>query len=162
MIFKKQKQYLIFIPPIVLVVALFSVYLCYLPNYFLFKIIFFIVASVSIYIYGRYAFEIHNIIPKKTKIIDIIKEGTQLKEEVKIDNWYIYNQYWLNGLGAFIGWLALYILLFYKIRIDSSSFNLLHFIEHLSWSDFVLILVAFFGITGYFPYAVLIGKFPGK
>jgi len=83
---EKQKQYLIFIPPIVLVVALFSVYLCYLPNYFLFKIIFFIAAGVSIYIYGRYAFEIHNIIPKKTKIIDIIKEGTQLKEEVKIDN----------------------------------------------------------------------------
>lgn len=53
-----------------------------------------------------------------------------------------YAEYWFNGLGAFIGWIALYFAL------------------HLSWSDpmlfgwqhITLAYISFIGITGHLPY----------
>jgi len=161
MIFKKQL--LIFTPPIILVVALFPPYLCYLSNLFFSKIIFFVAAIVSIYIYSRYAFEIHDIIPKRTKIIDIVENKESKKQEVEKSDWYIYNQYWLNGFGAFVGWLALYILIFYRIEVLNGEMKLAKFIENIEWpKDYILALVAFFGITGYFPFASLLGRIFGK
>lgn len=140
------------------------IFLVLVPSFFLnfsfFKSIFFIVAGVNIYIYARFAFEIHDIMPKETKIIDIVKDGQLLKKEVKRDNWYFCNQYWFNGLGAFVGWVALYILLFYRIGIEINHpyCYWICFFENIKLQDFVLVLVSFFGITGYLPYAALIGK----
>lgn len=93
--------WLIFIPPI----ALFLIAVILAFPFFDFssiEIIFFVVASVSIFTYSNYAFEIHNI--NKATIME--------------NPWYLYNQYWFNGLGAFMGWSALYVLLFYRIDTD--------------------------------------------
>lgn len=148
-----KKPFLIFIPPVILIIILLLFLLYYFFSLFFLKIIFFIPAIISIFIYTFYAFEIHNI---------NIKENTENSmdcgcKKLKYDKWYIYNQYWFNGLGAFIGWIALYILLFYRVDIDNP-----HKFEDIKWQDFILGLIAFFGITGHFPIASLLGKFLSK
>jgi len=41
--------------------------------------------------------------------------------------------------------------------------KLAKFIENIEWpKDYILALVAFFGITGYFPFASLLGRIFGK
>lgn len=117
-------------------------------SFFSFKLIFFIVTGVSICTYGFCAFEIHTQGPVTNK------------DKLKENKWHLYNQYWFNGLGAFVGWMALYVLLFYRIGIetDHSHCYWVCFFENIKWQDFILMLVAFFGITGHFPYAALIGK----
>lgn len=64
-------------------------------------------------------------------------------EEKKLD-WKIH-QIIFNALGAFIGWFALYFLW----NTDISHFNAGHF---------VALIIAFLGISGYLPYAALLGK----
>lgn len=102
--------------------------------------IFWIVAILHAIVYGRYAFEIHGLDANLVK-----------------NNWQRNAQYWLNGFGAFVGWVALYILLFYRVGVDDTS-GLGKYFLAIDWQDFVLALVAFFGITGYFPYASLLGR----
>lgn len=158
---KQNNKYawLIFAPPFALtflVLALFGHLLCFS----IFEIIFFIVASISIYIYAHHAFHIHNLDIRRVETEE--KVVTRTWEKLEDNKWYIYNQYWLNGLGAFIGWLALYLLLFGRIGIGQPYFDLEWFVISMDWQDFALGLVAFFGITGHFPLASLLGKLPGK
>lgn len=107
---------------------------------------FLLCAMISILFYGYFAFEIHNIdLPKKQ----------QLHSFCKI------NEYWFNGLGSFIGWVSLYLLIFYVIRIDASSMGiaLSRWTEHLGINDLVLATLAYLGLTGYLPlFSLLKGK----
>ena len=60
-------------------------------------------------------------------------------------------QIWLNFLGGVVGWAALWLLLHQwwgLRRIPASSVQ-------MTASDFGLALVAFVGISGYLPYAVI-------
>lgn len=104
-----------------------------IPDY-----LFFVGAIIFSYVYGVCAFEIHNIKLKGTK-----SKG------------HVYNQYWLNGLGAFVGWVALYILLFHRMG-DVVS------LKNLEGIDLILSVVAFLGITGHIPYILLIKNPFGK
>ncbi len=63
---------------------------------------------------------------------------------IKKLDWWLY-QFWFNFVGAFIGWVVVY----YLWKTDISKFG----IEH-----FVALIIAFLGITGNLPYAVLIGE----
>jgi len=63
---------------------------------------------------------------------------------IKKLDWWLY-QFWFNFVGAFIGWVAVY----YLWETDISKFG----IEH-----FVALIIAFLGITGNLPFAVLIGQ----
>lgn len=128
------KPLLIFVPLILVLAVFLSM------NHDFLKIGFGAFALFSSFIYGYYAFEIHNI--DKSQIIK--------------SNWYRYNQYWFNGLGAFIGWIALYILLFYKLKITNSPLCFTSFANNLGWDDLVLFLVSYFGITGHLPLASLL------
>jgi len=87
--------------------------------------IFWVLAVAWSIFYGYLAFEIH---PESNKHIGNII--------------YKYTQYFVNGLGAFLGWIALYFLL--KLNWDDASkFGLQHLI---------LSYVAFVGITGNLPF----------
>jgi len=137
-------------PPLLPVVTvIFSVIFC--------SALFFIPAAIiSIIFYGYFAFEIHNIDVEKKNDGD--KHPTWGKRG---DNkWFIYNQYWLNALGAFVGWIALYILLFYVIRIGHYPFSvaILIWVKNLGIDDLVLVVLSFLGLTGYIPYYALLGK----
>lgn len=105
-------------------------------------------AIISILFYSIFAFEIHN---WKSSDEEYVKNG---KKE------FVYNQYWFNALGAIVGWSALYILLFYVIRIEYYPLSSALFIwtRHLSASDLFLIVASFLGLTGYIPYYALLGK----
>lgn len=64
----------------------------------------------------------------------------------------------LNFLGCIIGWLALAY--FIHIRFDIDSIILFKPID-FAWQDFVILLVSFYGITGYLP-DILINKWIPK
>jgi len=67
----------------------------------------------------------------------------------RIKNWdWKFYQFWFNFAGAFIGWVVVY----YLWKTDISKFG----IEH-----FVALIIAFLGITGNLPFAVLVGKVLG-
>ena len=55
--------------------------------------------------------------------------------------WWIH-QFFLNGAGAFIGWVALYY--FFQSNIYKIG------IQH-----FIALLIGFLGVTGYLPFAVM-------
>jgi hypothetical protein len=55
------------------------------------------------------------------------------------------SQFILNFLGSIIGWTALAYFVFWRL---SPGFN-------LQWQDFAVLLVAFYGISGYLPYIFL-------
>ena len=138
-------------PPLLPVVAvIFSVIFC--------SALFFIPAAIiSIIFYGYFAFEIHNIdVEKKNEDKDKRPTWGKLGD----NKWFIYNQYWLNALGAFVGWIALYILLFYVIRIGHYplSVAILIWVKNLGIDDLVLVVLSFLGLTGYIPYYALLGK----
>jgi hypothetical protein len=120
------------------------------------KEIFFISAVISIIFYSCFAFEIHNIPPAKNNLNDKKETWPTLGH----NKWFVYNQYWLNGLGSFVGWLALYLLLFYVIKIDNYPLWLAmkFWTEHFGIRDLILIVVSFLGLTGYIPHYALIGK----
>lgn len=83
------------------------------------------------------------------------------KSKYENNKWFMYNQYWFNGLGAFIGWCALYVLLFNVIGIGSCEPSLGNIISgdgtH-TLANLGLITFAFMGITGYLPFVSLIDK----
>lgn len=65
------------------------------------------------------------------------------------------HQFMLHLLGALVGWILLYYLLF--IRLDFSSEIL------LNWEDLLILLIALIGITGYLPYNLIVKNWiPGK
>jgi hypothetical protein len=148
---KDNHAWLIFTPLFGLVLVVLN-----LLTFSFLEIVFFSVAGISIFVYGYWAFEIHG-------GTDQIKKKDEVVEpRLAYNKWYRYNQYWFNGLGAFMGWLALYLLLFGRIGIGQPYFDLEWFVISMDWQDFALGLVAFFGITGYFPFASLLGKLSGR
>lgn len=134
---------------VIMAVALTAILLYFLPQYTQYTLpsdimytlehLFLVMAIVFSCVYGRYAFEIHN--------ID--------KKAYEKNKWYINNQYWLNGLGAFVGWVALYILLFHQME-DVES------LKNLGKTELILSVIAFLGITGYIPYILLLKNPFGK
>ncbi len=103
-------------------------------------IIFWLIAIVMSFIYGIKAFEIHG--------------DTKGLKESKSNKWFRWHQFWLNFLGAFVGWSLLYYILAYRLDIFR---NLLVLEDYRITSiDLIVLLFAFLGITGYLPYTVLI------
>ena len=77
-------------------------------------------------IYGSKCFEIH-----------FLKEES---EKLKKNNiLFFYNQIWFNGLGSFMGWIAIY----YLWNVNQKDLN----IGHL-----VVLLIGYLGITGNLPF----------
>ena len=78
----------------------------------------------------------------KEKVIRV-KENEKEKEITRKRNrtWW-FHQFFLNGTGAFIGWVALY----YFFQSDMCKIGIQHFIA---------LLIGFLGVTGYLPYALL-------
>ena len=62
-------------------------------------------------------------------------------------DWWFY-QVFLNAVGAFVGWVAL----FYVCNTSIYDFGVGHLIA---------LVISFLGITGNLPYAALIGRVPG-
>ncbi|MFN0315332.1 MAG: hypothetical protein ACKVQA_09875 [Burkholderiales bacterium] len=75
------------------------------------------------------------------KACDIFDVWTQDKKLA----WKIH-QFWLNLAGSIVGWAALWA---------ATGGTLLTVHPTLSITDAVLLLIAFVGITGYLPYAVV-------
>ena len=77
---------------------------------------------------------------KKEKRPTLFVKRKERRPERKVI-WWIH-QFFLNGAGAFIGWVALY----YFFQSDMCKIGIQHFIA---------LLIGFLGITGYLPYALL-------
>lgn len=62
------------------------------------------------------------------------------------------SQWILNFLGSFVGWLGLAYLIFWRLQTGTV----------VEFTDLVVLLVAFYGITGYLPYILIQKGFPFK
>jgi len=60
------------------------------------------------------------------------------------------HQFWLNFAGSAVGWIALWSLIPRVLGCLSQSCSV-----DVSWSDVAVFFVAFVGITGYLPAAVV-------
>ena len=102
-----------------------------------FEIAFWSVAVVVSLFLGFFCFAIHGLDRKSYKL------------PAKIQ------QVWLNFVGALVGWMALWFL----VRQWWGAWSLPSLYPevpvHWTWADFGLALVAFVGISGYLPYAVI-------
>jgi len=63
------------------------------------------------------------------------------------------SQWLLNFVGSCIGWIALAYFIFWRI---TPSFTTLEI------GDFIVLIIAFYGITGYLPYILMQKGFPWK
>ncbi len=129
-------SYILYVFPCVVALILVSKIHSGLP---LEKFLFIVTGLVASGVFGFYAFKIHGI-------------------NESCGEWYKINQYIFNGLGALIGWAALYILIFYKIDFT----DIATFIDSAGWKEFILVLISYYGITGYIPHVALLGKLPGR
>ena len=120
--------------------------LCYRPCYYVCPLAFTVIGLAFSFFYGWKAFDIFRI------------EGKDMPPALK------FHQFWLNFLGSIVGWLMLWVALRRLGFVIASP-------DHpLKVSDFILLLVAFIGVTGYLPFAILtsvqaikelISKIPG-
>lgn len=55
-----------------------------------------------------------------------------------------FHQLVLNTVGSILGWVSGYILIFLRLSIVDPS--------NYSWSDLVLLIIFFYGATGYLPH----------
>jgi len=95
--------------------------------------LFWVVAGIHSFLYGVKCFQIHfQSTPPKT-----------------IE--YKYAEYLFNGLGAFIGWIALYFV-FHLSWNNPDSFG---------WQHLVLSYVAYIGISGQLPFVAKFGFIKG-
>lgn len=106
----------------------------------IFAIFYFATGILVSSIYTYKLFEIHDMTEEKTKP----------------NKWWVYNLQWLYFLSSFIGWVLLYYLLIFRIHF----FSLINSAQNLNtfkfeWSDFIILLTVFFGITGQLPYVIL-------
>lgn len=102
-------------------------------------IVFCIIALINSFFYGIFAYEIHDAVRPKSVMA-------------------LYNQFWMNGLFTFVGWLALYYFLYYRL-----SFFTGNIIYQFQSFDLLVVLVIMLGITGFLPHAIFIGRlFGGK
>jgi hypothetical protein len=101
-----------------------------------------IYGAVSIFIsliYGFKAFDIHGYDPSKVN---------------NYNPWYKINQYWFNFLGAFIGFILLYYFLILRLNLFNPCVSLFAYKAELL--DIFILLLAFLGITGHLPRALLL------
>ena len=63
--------------------------------------------------------------------------------------------FWFNFVGSLLGWLVLWVILFKILRCIDSACQ-----AEINIGDFILVLVAFAGITGHLPMATM-GIFTG-
>jgi hypothetical protein len=78
----------------------------------------------------------------KEKIVEKVIKNAKEKITLKRNRTWWFHQFFLNGTGAFIGWVALY----YFFKSDMCKIGIQHFIA---------LLIGFLGVTGYLPYAIL-------
>lgn len=62
------------------------------------------------------------------------------------------NQWLLNFLGSFVGWVALSYIIFWRLQPGMS----------LEFTDLIILLVAFYGISGYLPFVLIQKGLPWK
>ncbi len=62
------------------------------------------------------------------------------------------SQWILNLLGSMVGWIALAYFLFWRLHSGAT----------LDLTDFIVLVVAFYGITGYLPYILMQKGLPWK
>ncbi len=62
------------------------------------------------------------------------------------------SQWILNFIGSLVGWIALAYFIFWRI----------HSFTTLEIGDFLVLIVAFYGITGYLPYILIQKGLPWK
>ena len=100
----------------------------------------YVLIAVGLSVYrGIFAFQIHNI-PVNEKWSRHFK----------------FNQFLLNFLATMVGFVAL---AYFVARHHPEILSGLREVD-IDYRDFVALLVAFLGISGYLPYAVLAGKLP--
>ena len=76
--------------------------------------------------------------------------------------WHRYNQIWINGAASLAGFKALYSVIIFRadlICTEPLMQSVTTYVNNLKPTDFVLLLVAFLGITGYLPYVLLLKFF---
>ncbi len=135
--FKQLSPHFIWLSLVPIVAAiLYTKHMCGFDK-ILFDYIFWGFAIFQSITLGFNAFEIHTDTPPLTV--------------AKLDPWRLNNEYWFNMLGILLGWIAIYILFVFRI-----NGNMTEWANKININDFVLILVAYLGVTGYIPYVSLI------
>jgi hypothetical protein len=104
-----------------------------IPN--LWKVVFWIVALTFSCFYSFKAFSIH------------LTNASFVKDQKKNKKYaWLFHQWWFNFVGAIVGWTILWVLL-PSIIIALIAHNP----TSISVADFLLLLIALLGITGYLP-----------
>jgi hypothetical protein len=98
---------------------------------YLSPVVFAVVALVFSLFYGWYAFDIFR----------VDRRSMRIPERV--------HQFWLNFLGSIAGWLLLWV------AVQRLAFVIASPVHPLKVSDFILLLVAFIGVTGFLPLSVV-------
>lgn len=101
----------------------------------LWKITFWLVALSFSLFYSFYAFKIH------------LTDENFIKAQKKNNNFaWLFHQWWFNFIGSITGWSILWILIppFFLIFCQQTT-------SHISFKEFLLLLIALLGITGYLP-----------
>lgn len=96
-----------------------------------FIVIFWGIALIASVLFAIYAWDIHG--------------GTKPKKGARLNQ-----QLFLNLLGSFVGWVMLWIVL--PSLIDSIK---THSSTNFNLNDIILTIIAFIGITGYLPVALV-------
>lgn len=118
----------------------------------LFTKLFFALGALVGVIYGKKSYEFHD------------AKGEADQKKAKDSKWRQANQFWLHFLGFFIGWVFLYYFLVFRLHLFSSNRTIIaDFYKiiadfEMTGLDFLTLLIVFVGITGYLPYATLLGK----
>ena len=104
-----------------------------------FEVAFWSVAAIVSGFLGLYCFEIHALNRSSFRWPALVQ------------------QVWLNSIGAFVGWIALWLLVrqWWGVwRLPSAPFAPAVSLQ-MTVSDFGLALTAFIGISGYLPFTVV-------
>ena len=101
-----------------------------------FEVAFWSLAVIVSGFLGRFCFEIHTL------------DRSAFKWPAKVQ------QVWLNSVGAFVGWIALWFLVRQWWGVWRLSFAPAVSVQ-MTVSDFGLALIAFIGISGYLPFTVV-------
>jgi hypothetical protein len=106
------------------------------------RIVYVLVALIASALYGWYAVKIFLGVPSQ----EDLKKHYAHRNFLSWRN----HQRWLNFSGSIVGWICLWIL-----GVKFVPFAIADSYPSLSWGDVGLAFVAFVGITGYLPFAVV-------